>query len=694
MPKKLKSLFWLFISFSGISAFFVPKTLKQIVIKDWYDNLSTNKFEIRGQGIAAALSEDNQVVNIPVNNDYELKLLLNPGFETQNEDLITKFNHNFINKVKINDLRYKSFETSEIFPMVWFYFETEKHRESFVNSIKSWNEIEKFIIFENKVNKFEVNRLDPPRELLDPIPYELMSRNFDPTIYKNKNYESFMDLYLQKFIDSSNKNASIVNATNYFNNNYVGKVGILEYWTNNFDRNYEKYFKNGIEINDINAYIKDRKNSHSTIVSLITAGEYGIDRSSKVYLYTSNHRDGHWNKTIQKMIKEDGIRLINHSYGPLMLVNMNGNEIDNPNYFSNYNENAYFLDYVSRKYGVINVFSSGNYGNNNRHLISDYKLSFNSIIVGALENNATKQNLRSNKVANYSNYQLLDEFSNISKPLVVAPAYFYNPVYENNKYSWGTSYAAPVVTGLISNLMKYKSDIRNSNNRVAIVKAILSASAVSPKLTGLSYKTSGYEQKFGAGTPDFKTMLEAANNYQVKTISPTEASQIILRSDELKLRKGQTIKISSSWMFNAGILKVNPMLSYYSLQNNSYWENKLNRFSWSISSESRQSVDGLDYFNPKTHKEDLWLKQEEAKKRQNDRWFTDYDLILQKKDENGAWITVKGVYTILTNDELIEHKITESGSYRYIVTKVSKNSFANSVDDIVALTHVVRNEDY
>ncbi|VEU63057.1 hypothetical protein [Mycoplasmopsis bovirhinis] len=86
MPKKLKSLFWLFIGFSGISAFFVPKTLKQIVIKDWYDNLSTNKFEIRGQGITTALTEDNQVVNIPVNNDYELKLLLNPGFETENED--------------------------------------------------------------------------------------------------------------------------------------------------------------------------------------------------------------------------------------------------------------------------------------------------------------------------------------------------------------------------------------------------------------------------------------------------------------------------------------------------------------------------------------------------------------------------------------------------------------------------------
>lgn len=78
--------------------------------------------------------------------------------------------------------------------------------------------------------------------------------------------------------------------------------------------------------------------------------------------------------------------------------------------------------------------------------------------------------------------------------------------------------------------------------------------------------------------------------------------------------------------------------------------------------------------------------------RQSNKWFTDYDLFLEKKNSNGDWITVKRVSTILTNDELIEHKADVTGNYRYRVLKFSSNSFDNSVDDIVAVTHVIRNE--
>ncbi|WP_120161183.1 S8 family serine peptidase [Mycoplasmopsis bovirhinis] len=332
-------------------------------------------------------------------------------------------------------------------------------------------------------------------------------------------------------------------------------------------------------------------------------------------------------------------------------------------------------------------FVAGNEGRHENNVISETSASFNSVIVGALAGNTSEINVKSNLIANYSNYGLIRDFQNISKPLVVAPGKIYTTVYGEYRYLAGTSYAAPIVTGLICNLMKYKEDIRNSNNRVPIVKAILSASAVSPKLQNLTYKTSGYEQKYGSGTVDFKAMLQAANNYKVKTLNSNSSNNTILTSTEIKLTKGQTIKISSSWTFNAGLLKeqvINPLL----IDDHNWWNNVYNTTPKyrpkNLVAEARKWGN--------QHENEVWLKKEEMLNRQSNKWFTDYDLFLEKKNSNGDWITVKRVSTILTNDELIEHKANSTGTYRYRVLKFSSNSFNNSVDDIVAVTHVVRNE--
>lgn len=50
------------------------------------------------------------------------------------------------------------------------------------------------------------------------------------------------------------------------------------------------------------------------------------------------------------------------------------------------------------------------------------------------------------------------------------------------------------------------------------------------------------------------------------------------------------------------------------------------------------------------------------------------------------------VNTVNTNDELIEHNVTKSGLYRYIIKKFGSRNFNNSVDDLVAVTHVVQND--
>ncbi|VEU63580.1 S8 family serine peptidase [Mycoplasmopsis bovirhinis] len=649
-------------------------------ITNWYENLNNYKFEVRDQSAITVQNNNGDLEITPVNNNFELKLLLNPEFKIQNEELISNFNMKFIQKVNLHNLIYKSFEKLSMMPIVWFYFESESDRQSFVNAIKDWNEIYKFIIFKNKQtsqNSF-INVADETSE---------RDQSSIPSISSSHYPGAPVDLNHHLFKSSFNHNSRVVNAQDHLDNPYVNKIGILEVWSHSFDQKYQNYFKNGIEINDLPIEPTPGIKSHSTNVSLIAGGKYGIDRSSKIYLHTFERYDSHWMTTIEKMVKQDGIKLINHSYGMYILDNHGNVKKGMEKYTTDYSENAYFVDYISRKYGVINVFVAGNEGRHKNNVISETSASFNSVVVGALKGNASEINVKSNLIANYSNYGLIRDFQDISKPLVVAPGQIYTTVHGEYRYAAGTSYAAPIVTGLISNLMKYKEDIRNSNNRVPIVKAILSASAVSPKLQNLTYKTSGYEQKYGSGTVDFKAMLQAANNYKVKTLNSNSSNNTILTSDEIKLTKGQTIKISSSWTFNAGLLKervINPLL----IDDRNWWNDVYNTTPKYRPKDLVAEARKWD----NQHENELWLKKEEMLNRQSNKWFTDYDLFLEQKNSNGDWITVKRVSTILTNDELIEHKADVAGTYRYKILKFSSNSFDNSVDDIVAVTHVVRNE--
>lgn len=151
---------------------------------------------------------------------------------------------------------------------------------------------------------------------------------------------------------------------------------------------------------------------------MVLGSRFGIDKNAHVHLSTFSH-DGEWTEAIEKMVS-DGVRIINHSYAIGI-----GDNYDGRNY-SGYTEGSYFLDYISRRYGVINVIAPGNDGEYSIHLISDYSLSFNSVVVGALHDKSSTYSQRTNKIAEYSNYKLSDDYNTLAKPLVVAPAKFYN----------------------------------------------------------------------------------------------------------------------------------------------------------------------------------------------------------------------------------------------------------------------------
>ncbi|MDW2933363.1 S8 family serine peptidase [Mesomycoplasma ovipneumoniae] len=684
--KKFKKFALYFFGFTSISLIYSSFLINWNNNKQyWYSTNFSNKIDVR-EPFIKKLKKSSKVENI--DNNFELKLLLNPDFLDTDSKKITSFNIDFLEKMKKLNLKYKEAKYSEMLPIVWFYFDTENDREFFVkNSLKN-SSISRFIVYKNEEKDQQTRYV----EMLDDS-YEL--NNYQSNI-------SYTNRWL--FNRSLNENISIVNfqkqaAKDSENQNKItSKVGAIELG-DKFDPNFNVYFnENQLTINDL---VSDRPNqtkkqSHSTLVSLILGGKVGIDKKSDLYL-SIYRTDAEWQKAIEWMVGTKGVKVINHSYG-------NGNA-----YFVDYNENTYLLDFLARKHGVINVFAAGNGADKNpseyNSWIDDYSLSLNSIVVGALEDNSSNFNIAKNKIASYSNFKTGDEYSQFAKPLVVAPGEIYNIFYDENqfniyeRYINGTSYAAPIVTGLISTLLREKPNLDYNDYRIPAVKSILSVSAISPNHTGLVKKNNGYYEKYGAGTPDFEKMKKAVDNIAFISGNKENEKEIIFTSDKFWVNSNERIKSSLSWMFNAGILKNKE--NYKIGQNIPSWWWFLPPISavWPVPYNftgaimNAVGVGSVDLHKWSSDHHNLqWLSLNATKNRQNNKIVSDYDLHLQKLNSNGDWVTVASSNSYFGNDELIDFRSNESAYYRIYVWNYRSSVFENSVDDKLAVSYLVDNE--
>ncbi|MDW2930396.1 S8 family serine peptidase [Mesomycoplasma ovipneumoniae] len=692
MAKKFKKFKKFALYFFGFTS--IPLIYSSLLInwnnnkQYWYSTNFSNKIDVRDPFIKK-LNKSSKVENL--DNNFELKLLLNPDFLDTDSKKITSFNIDFLEKIKKLNLKYKEAKYSEMLPIVWFYFDTENDREFFVKNSLENSTISRFIVYKNEEKDVQTRYV----EMLDDS-YELN------TYQSNINY-----INRSLFNWSLNKNISIVNfekqaaKDNRNQNKITSKVGAIEL-EDKFNTNFNIYFnENQLNIYDL---VSDRSKlkkrpSHSTLVSLILGGKAGVDKKSDLYL-SIFQTDAEWQKAIEWMVGTKGVKVINHSYG---------NKYAD---FKHYNENTYLLDFLARKYGVINVFSAGNgadkYGEDPSKYnpwIDDRSLSLNSIVVGALHDNSSNFTIAKNEIAPYSNFETGNEFLQFAKPLVVAPGEIYNIVDDENqsgqkiKYTSGTSYAAPIVTGLISTLLREKPNLDYNDYRIPAIKSILSVSAISPNHTGLIKNASGYYQKYGAGTPDFEKMKKAVDNTAFISGNKKNEKEVIFTSDRFWVNSNERIKSSLSWMFNAGMLKNKE--NYKIGQNIPSWWWFLPPITGVVSGLFNITIPikiatGLGLADmhkwSSDHLNEEWLTLDAAKKRQGSTFVSDYDLYLQKLNSNGDWVDIAWSNSSLSNDELIDFRSNESGYYRIYVKNYKSSVFENSVDDKLAVSYLVHSE--
>ncbi|MGZ9763367.1 S8 family serine peptidase [Mycoplasma sp. 5912] len=628
--------------------------------KPWYLEYQNKKLEIRINKNGQLF---NSVRNVPINNDYELKLLLN--YEEKNsiheESWVEQKNQEFINKIQNSGVLFKKHQISSMMPIVWFYFDNENQRENFIKNIIDKKEIFKGIVFPNEIQN---KKLSDTNKTNEEDVYYLVNKY--PDISKNA---EFVDFKKQRDKEDNR----------YYNN--IGNVGVIEVNGMLDERKLDGFLRYGIEWNNIS---NSKLSHHPNEVANIVAGTHGYDRYSKVF-YSTYFYDSEWQKAIEWMVKNKRVRVINHSYG----AGPNNKRKD-------YSEINLFLDYISRKYGVVNIFASGN-GNNKNGIENEWinwkSLSFNNLVVGALDYYHWSKDPK-DSIAPYSNYLLPDNYNSLAKPNVVAPGYLYERKQLNQfgekKDIWvdGTSFATPIVTGLVSTLLRERNFLDKDKIRLQSIKAIIGASSRTPKVNNLNYKPNGYSKKYGSGIVDFENMLEAADNLVTKEVSKSD-SDFVLSTREFYVQKDKKIKGASSWLFNAGLLKAPENLPTYNANVNWWW------FLGVLGGVIANSVEGARLAKEKvkwheTHIDEDRLNLKTINQKQNDKLFSDYDLYLEKKDSFGKWTVVKSITSINSNDEILEYITPESGIYRLKVKKYSDALFDNSINDSLAMTYTVQ----
>jgi len=185
--------------------------------------------------------------------------------------------------------------------------------------------------------------------------------------------------------------------------------------------------------------------SHATSVARVIAGSNGV--ATGAHLYSSSNGST-YEQGIENIISY-GVAAINIS---LSFSRSSGN------YYTDFEK---WIDHISNQHKVTVVTSAGNSGISS--VVSSPGLAYNTITVGSMDPNST-----TNKSDDFfrDDYTSTDNGgpAGCAKPDVLAPGQL--------TLGGGTSYAAPMVTGIIAQMIEYKPTIASDP---ALIKAILTA---------------------------------------------------------------------------------------------------------------------------------------------------------------------------------------------------------------------------
>ena len=188
------------------------------------------------------------------------------------------------------------------------------------------------------------------------------------------------------------------------------------------------YLTNGVTMPVVN---------HSTSVARILVGSNGVAPNAHL-IATSYNAYGSLQECIEEVL-DHNVSVINMSFG------------DTSNRNSYYEPLEQWVDHIAQQHHVTVVKSAGNDGI--WSTVTSPGLAFNILTVGGINTQNTSDrtddtmfNINSTNGTSTGN----GETNGCAKPDFLAPAYFY----DGNNAHIGTSYAAPIVAGIVAQMIQ------------------------------------------------------------------------------------------------------------------------------------------------------------------------------------------------------------------------------------------------
>jgi serine protease AprX len=258
------------------------------------------------------------------------------------------------------------------------------------------------------------------------------------------------------------------------------------------------------DVSDTDA--KKRLSTHATIVtSIIVGSANGLVPNATVYEVGALNRTQDYQKI--EWLLDKGVNVINYSAG---YTDVTGT----------YSDMAKWVDHISFQHNIYFVKSAGNITSSNTG-ISDPGMAYNCITVGSMNDNnsRTEPTWSDDKLSTFSCYS---ETSGAYKPDLTAPGEsIFVPSYTTSNS--GTSFSAPLVTGVIAQMVNKTSSLSAQNNTL---KSILAAGTTHRTATdyGTYLLSKYYSNKEGAGVIDALGAFNIINGskYEIKTLSKTQ----------------------------------------------------------------------------------------------------------------------------------------------------------------------------